>query len=163
MPGYRILVDTNAIVEAHRTGCWKAIVNSCQIETVEEVAVECASGGRLRRDYVPIDVEAMRKRVQVRKVAPEALIDLDLKLGGTVILDKGEHHLSAYALGQSGIWRLCSPDNNSVRAMVKLGLKERLISLEEIAARAGLKPKFKDQYGKKWLRRKTSLFFLEEF
>jgi len=33
--GNRILIDTNAILEAHRVGCWKALCGFFSMETVE--------------------------------------------------------------------------------------------------------------------------------
>lgn len=33
-----VFVDTNVIIEAHRTGCWEALVGSYDVHTVETVA-----------------------------------------------------------------------------------------------------------------------------
>lgn len=163
MARLRVFIDTNAIVEAHRTGCWKAIVGSHCIETVEQIVIECATGDKLRRDYVPVDIEALRARIEVRKVKKQELIDLELKLAGAVVLDEGEKHLIAYAINQKGEWWICSPDNYSVRAAIKLGIKDKLISLEKIAVESGVRPSLKSQYGKKWLRKKITQLLFEEF
>ena len=34
-PGQIVLADTNVIIEAHRTGCWKVLANHFAIHTVE--------------------------------------------------------------------------------------------------------------------------------
>jgi len=44
MPGKRVFVDTNVIIEAHRVGCWNALCGSFSIETVEKCLQEATSG-----------------------------------------------------------------------------------------------------------------------
>ena len=39
MKGQRVLVDTMVVIEAHRIGCWNALLHSFQIETVEQCIV----------------------------------------------------------------------------------------------------------------------------
>jgi len=50
-----VLTDTNVIIEAHRTKCWRAVVNAFKVETVEKCCEEAATGDKRRADYVVID------------------------------------------------------------------------------------------------------------
>ncbi len=44
-----VLVDTNVILEAHRTGTWRALTGGYRVETVEECVTETQTGFQLRR------------------------------------------------------------------------------------------------------------------
>jgi hypothetical protein len=67
-------MDTNVIIEAHRTKCWGAVVNVFKVETVEKCCEEAATGDKRRADYVVINVEAMKKSVLIH---PVTLLDPD--------------------------------------------------------------------------------------
>ena len=43
-PGQIVLVDTNVIIEAHRTGCWKVLASHFPIHTVEKIVEETDIG-----------------------------------------------------------------------------------------------------------------------
>jgi hypothetical protein len=49
-----VLMDTNVIIEAHRTKCWGAVENAFKVETVEKCCEEAATGDKRRADYVVI-------------------------------------------------------------------------------------------------------------
>lgn len=44
-----VLVDTNAIIEAHRTGVWRALAGGYQVESVEDCVIETQTGFQWRR------------------------------------------------------------------------------------------------------------------
>ena len=44
-----LLVDTNTIIESHRTGSWQALVGGYRVETVELCVMETQTGFQLRR------------------------------------------------------------------------------------------------------------------
>jgi hypothetical protein len=129
--------------------------------TVERIAEELAAGDRFRSDYVDIDVEELPSRITVEKVEQTEIINLELELAGKVIMDEGEKELLAHARSRSGEWTICSPDNSSIRAAIILGIHERLISLEDLARKAGSRPVLEKQYREKWLRRKVTQFLLD--
>ena len=54
-----LLVDTCAIIEACRTGCWNAISKNFRVETVDECIVE-AQTGKAQRIYPPIPEQELR-------------------------------------------------------------------------------------------------------
>ena len=56
-----MVLDTNVIIEAHRTKCWGAVVNAFKVETVEKCCEEAATGDKRRADYVVINVETNEK------------------------------------------------------------------------------------------------------
>lgn len=62
-----VLMDTNVIIEAHLTRCWRAVVNAFKVETVEKCCEEAATGDKRRAGYVVIDVEAMKKSVLIHQ------------------------------------------------------------------------------------------------
>ena len=47
--GSEVLIDTNAIIEAHRVQCWAAICGYFALETVGECVAECGTGDSDRR------------------------------------------------------------------------------------------------------------------
>ncbi|MEA1928565.1 MAG: hypothetical protein U9N73_10185, partial [Candidatus Auribacterota bacterium] len=85
----RIFIDSNAIIESHRTRCWNAITGHHRIETVGKCVEECGTGEQDRDGYVEIDVEALRRRIPIRAVQIEEIIALELRLGGLAVLDPG--------------------------------------------------------------------------
>ena len=44
-----MLVDTNVILEAHRTGSWRALAGGYAVETVEDCVTEPQTGFQRRR------------------------------------------------------------------------------------------------------------------
>lgn len=149
--GHIVLMDTNVIIEAHRTRCWRAVVNTFEVETVEKCCEEAATGDKRRADYVKIDVEAMRKSVVVHSVGLLELAELETRLAEPDRIDPGEKHLLAHALKRTGIWHVSASDRAAVRAGNELGLLERFVSLEALARTAGLSPQFRNHFTEKWL------------
>ena len=81
-----------------------------------------------------------------------------------IALDRGEEALWAHTLGREGDWFLCGPDRASLRCGVRLGFRERIVSLEALLEGVGHRPKItlKDHYTKKWLEKTLAEFVLAE-
>jgi hypothetical protein len=79
-------------------------------------------------------------------------------------LDVGEWSLWAHALTRSDAWVLCGPDKASMRFGVRLGLRERLMSLQGLLDAAGFRPRaeLKLAYTSSWLERTLGELFLAE-
>ena len=134
-----VLVDTNAIIEAVRTGCWSAIAAHFELETVEECRAESLRGDSTRPSYVSV-TEAQLDLAATRPVTAVQRATLALRCACADGLDDGERDLIAHAIARPDEWQLCSPDKASIRAAVELGCHERLVSLELLARRAGVRP-----------------------
>ena len=163
-PSKPILVDTNAIIEAHRVRGWRALASSYQIETVEDCVTETQTGFQNRPPEQQIDVQALRSSLgEIHPVGNLEQATLALRIQG-ISLDLGEKSLWAHALGRNDLWLLCGPDKASLRAGVRLGFRNQIISLESLFDRIGHKPRvsLKDVYTKKWLRKTLSQLVLEE-
>ena len=160
--GDRIYVDTNAILESHRIKCWNAIASRFTLCTVEKCVEECATGNLVGAG-IEVDVAALRLKVKVEEVSTAERIQLNLRLGGSVILDAGEEHLIAKAILQKNAWMLCSPDKAAIRATCLLKFGDRLVSLEELASGSGheIAAKTKEHHLKKWLERQRTAITLE--
>ena len=57
-----VLVDTNVILEAHRTGSWWALTGGYGVETVEDCVTETQTGFQRRRPERRIDEARLRDR-----------------------------------------------------------------------------------------------------
>lgn len=57
-----------------------------------------------------------------------------------ITLDSGEASLWAHALHRDDAWLLCGPDKASLRFGIRLGFRERLVSLERLLDDAGHRP-----------------------
>ena len=79
-------------------------------------------------------------------------------------MDVGEESLWAHALGRNDRWVLCGPDEASLRCGVRLGFRERLVSLQELLDGASHRPRvaLKRHYTKKWLDGMLGEFVLTE-
>jgi hypothetical protein len=160
--GDRVYVDTNAILESHRIKCWNGIASRFSLCSVEKCVEECATGN-LSGAEIEIDITGLRSKVVVEEVNVQERVQLNIRLGGRVILDAGEEHLIAKAVLQKNAWMLCSPDKAAIRAVGLLNLGDRLVSLEELAQSCGqaIGGKTKGHYLKKWLENQKTILALE--
>jgi len=132
----RVLLDTMAIVEAHRVACWNGLTGYFSAETVEECVVESATGNENSRCPIPVDLDTLRTRVTVHPVSDEMLAALRLAAKG-VFLDAGEEHLLAFTAASSDVYVICSADGACMRVAKALGILDRLVSLETVAEKVG--------------------------
>lgn len=161
------LVDTNVILEAVRIEVWKAITGGAEVHTVEECVAESRRGDRYSDSYVSVEEVDLDRLIGVHTVEERDRATLGLKLGD-IALDDGERDLYAHCLsrGESPEWILASPDRAAIRAAVRLGWTERLVSLEEVARQVGcpssklgrLRPHFRST----WLQSVRTDALLEE-
>ncbi len=153
--GDRILIDSNAIIEAHRLRCWLNLIAFFSIETVDMCARECAGGQQLHRDYVPVDTNALRNKITVHDVTDAMRLELICREASAVDIDDGEHDLLALALTlPDNVFLICSPDKACMKVAAKMGLSNRLVSLEALADRVGRRNlRLKRNYTEQWHRR----------
>ncbi|MDA3934204.1 MAG: hypothetical protein PF630_07770 [Gammaproteobacteria bacterium] len=159
--GERILVDTNVIIEAHRVGCWNAMVSQFKLITVEKVIEETQTGHQNRLPEQNINEAELRAGFhQISTVTRTQLatIDLDYVDHG---LDDGEHHLVALAATlEDAMWLLNSPDKGTIRFCSRAGWLDRLTSLEAMADAHGLPHgrHLRGNHTNGWLRRQINQF-----
>ncbi len=159
-----VLLDTNVIIASHRIGAWKALAGGCLVETVEDCVTETQTGFQMRRPEQMIDASDLRASlVSVHAVGDRERAELAVRIEG-IALDRGEEALWAHALGREGGWFLCGPDKASLRCGVRLGFRERIVSLETLLESVGHRPKvvLKDPYTKKWLERTLAELVFDE-
>ena len=134
-----VLVDTNVIIEAWRVGGWKALIGRHAVETVEQVVTETQTGAQNRRPQARIDGRELKRTLaSVHAVSDGARATLAIEVFD-IALDPGERDLWAHALQRPDTWVLCGPDKASLRVGVRLGLRDRLVSLETLWKAAGYK------------------------
>lgn len=138
-----VLIDTNAVIEAVRTGCWAAITGQLAVETVQACRDELLAGSASELPgYVPVGEEHLERLRAVHEVDEVTRAEFKLAYTGADGLDAGEHDLLAHAHAMaSGDWVLCSPDKASIRAAVSLGHGDRLRALEKLIQMVGASAK----------------------
>lgn len=158
-----VLVDANVIIEAHRTRTWRALSSGLRVETVEACVAETQTGFQRRRKEEAIDLAELRSSLAaVHSVSVRERAELALRKGG-IALDEGEDALWAHALGRDDAWLLCGPDKASLRCGVRLGHRERLVSLEELLKRVGHRPSgLRTAYTRKWHDQTVGQLYLDE-
>lgn len=147
-----VLVDTNVILEAHRTKTWRALTGGYRVETVEECVTETQTGFQLRRPERQIDGVELRGRLStVHTVEDLDRASLAIKVGN-IALDEGEAALWAHTLSRTDNWVLCGPDRASLRCGVRLGFRERLVSMQELLNAVGNRSgiALHEAYTKRW-------------
>ena len=160
-----VLVDTNAIIEAHRTRSWRALTQGRRIETVDACVMETQTGSQLRRNEEAINASELRKSLAtVHSVGEREQAELASRKGN-IALDEGEESLWAHALTRNGTWVRCGPDRASLRCGVRLGYRERLVSLEELLDSVGHRPaaELRPANTKKWHDRVVGEMYVEEW
>ena len=97
--GTTVLVDTNAIIEAHRAGAWRALTGAYPVETVEDCVAETQTGFQRRRAEQMINVNELRASLaSVHSVSNLERAEFAVQVRG-IALDLGEESLWAHALG----------------------------------------------------------------
>lgn len=152
-PQSHVLVDTNVIIESHRIGCWKTLINHFAVDTVEKCVEECATGNQRGFNPVPVDVAALVNDVKPKKVGQQELNALTVRYSEAQYLDPGERHLLAYAMTLENVFLVCSPDKMCVIAGAKLGILDSFISLEELAEKAGARAQLRDNFKARFMER----------
>jgi hypothetical protein len=160
-----ILVDTNVILECWRVDCWRALVGGYTVETVEDCVIETQTGYQQRRAEQQIDQAALQASLAaVRKIG-------DVERAAAVVrdplfsyLDIGEQSLWAHALTRADAWVLCGPDKASLRFGVRLGLRDRLVALEDLLRDVGHRPRvtLRTNYTSGWLTKTLAELLMME-
>lgn len=150
-----VLVDTNVILEAHRTRSWRALTGAYGVETVEDCVAETQTGFQRRRRELQIDAGELRDSLKaVHSVETRERAALAVRVPD-IALDRGETSLWAHALNRDDAWILCGPDRASLRCGVRLGFRERLVSLEGLLDDAGHRTRtaLRPAYMRQWHQR----------
>ena len=153
--GTSVLLDTNAIIESHRVGAWRALAGGYRVETVEDCVTETQTGFQLRQPEQSIVASELRASLAgEHAVDNRERVELAVRIEG-IALDRGEESLWAHALGRDDNWFLCGPDKASLRCGVRLGFRERIVSLEALLEGVGHRPRIalKHHYTRKWLEK----------
>ena len=127
------------VIEAVRTGCWKAITGQQHVVTVTTCADELQSGDSSAPGYVIVTAEYLA-RASVEPLPPLAAAKFRLQYPDADGMDPGERDLLAFASTRTDDFQLCSCDKAAVRAAHVLGWIERVVSLEAIAQGVGARP-----------------------
>ena len=163
-PGAVILVDTNIIIELHRTGSWPALTGAYRVVTVEDCVTETQTGYQRRSPERLIHLNELKTSLsELGNVNEQDRTRLRVQISN-LHLDRGEESLWAHALARSGKWFLCSPDKSSLRAGVRLQKRDHLVSTEELLERAGHRPlkRLRSQFTKQWMYQQTIEILLDE-
>lgn len=154
-----ILMDTMVIIEAHRVGAWKAMVNKFHIETVNQCVQELDTGNLRQENPVHVDTDSLG--IQVNAVSDSERTALTLKCPAAANLDDGERDLLAYAVTLSNVFYLCGPDKAFMRVSHILGLLDRFIPLESMLDGNPGKKQVKRHYTEKWLNEEKTKIKLD--
>jgi hypothetical protein len=150
--GAHVFADTNVILEAHRTQCWKVLTKRYQMDTVWRCVEECETGNQRTRNPIYVDTDSLKKIIHPKSVSDEDVAALYMRHPNSIDLDVGERELLAYALKiEHEIFLLCSPDKACIRAAFHLGFMDRYVALENLTEKIGLNPSLKRNFTKKWM------------
>ncbi len=159
-----VLVDTNIILETHRTGSWRALSGGYPVETVEDCVAETQVGFQRRRAELQIHEGELRNSLKaVHAVENRERAALAIRITG-ITLDRGEASLWAHALSRTDAWVLCGPDRASLRCGVRLGFRQRLVSLEDLLDNVGNRSRttLRPAYTRRWHKRVIGELLLME-
>lgn len=159
-----VLADTNVILECCRTGSWRALTGGYRVETVEDCVIATQTGFHRRRPEQKIDVRELRVSLTaVHVVTDRERAELAVRVSH-IALDRGEASLWAHAVHREDAWVLCGPDKASLRFGVRLGFRERLVSLERLLDDVGHRPNptLRTAYTRRWHDRTVGQLVLVE-
>ena len=159
-----VLADTNVILECYRTASWRALTGGHRVETVEDFVTETQTGFQRRRAEQQIDGSELRASLAaVHEVSSRERAALAVGVSN-IALDRGEASLWAHAVHRGDAWVLCGPDIASLRMGIRLGFRDRLVSLERLLDDVGHRPKLalRVAYTRNWHDRTVSRLILAE-
>lgn len=156
--GDRVLMDTNAIGDAHAIKGWNALRKAFKLVTVSECVDEATRPNRAGEVLVDKTATALAAELEVCPVDDAMRFRLLEELNNAVALDAGERDLLALALSEGrSIWRLCGPDKATLRAMYRIRRLDRMVSLEELLHLAGVNTRnLEHKETKAWLSQKRT-------
>ena len=157
-----VLVDTNVIIECHRTRLWNVLSGAYRIETVEDCVIETQTGFRRRQHAQLIDETYLRRRLHAVHLVDARSSAEVMAAQRNPRLDLGEAALWAHALHRTDNWVLCGPDYASIQYGFENGFRDSLISLEALLDEAGHRRKvaLQSHYTKNWLNNLISNLIL---
>src|SRR5262245_14323323 len=91
-----LLVDTMIVIEAVRTGCWRAITGQRTVVTVAECSEELLRGDAVEPSYVTVSPDDIG-RMTISTVTPIEAAGFRLRYADADGLDRGERDLLAHA------------------------------------------------------------------
>lgn len=158
--GQRVLVDTNVVIEAHRTGCWKTIAGYFAMETVEKVIEETQTGAQNRAPHTWIDAAKLRASLRHIAVVTDEMRARFHLAHPDAALDPGELDLLIHAetIDASDAWLLNSPDMAAIRHAHRRGWLDRVVSLEAMNAhlKGRLCTALRQNFSEAWLSTKRT-------
>ena len=159
-----VLADTNVILEAHRTGSWRALAGGYPVETVEDCVAETQADFQRRRSVIRVNEGELRDSLNaVHSVGNRERGGLAVRIPD-IALDRGEASLWAHAMTRTDAWVLCGPDRASLRCGVRLGFRQRLVSLERLLVDVGHRSRtnLRPAYTRRWHERVLGEILLME-
>lgn len=158
-------MDTNVILEAHRTASWRTLASRHRLETVTECVTETQTGALRRSPADRVDETALRASLSaVHDVSPGERAAALLRDAYLSRLDAGEAALWCHALSRPDAWMLCGPDAVSLRLGVRLGFRQRLVALETLLSTIGHRPRvaLHRNYTRAWHEERVAMLAVEE-
>jgi hypothetical protein len=155
----RVFADTNVILEAFRTHCWKAINSHFSIETVEKCVEETLTGNPSDSRHIAVPPADLHAGLAAQHSVTRNQLAALVPYAACATLDDGEKHLlawlSASKLQPSTFIVITTADKAALVAVHALGWLDHTISLEELARKAGVGRTNLDalalQYREDWL------------
>ena len=128
-----LIVDTNVILETHRTGSWRALSTRHSIETVEKRVKETQTGAHKRDSKHRIDENSLRESLSAvhTVTAKQRVTALELN-NDYSSLDLGERDLWAHVISRTDDWMFCGPDIASLKFGIRTGYRDHLVALERL-------------------------------
>lgn len=161
-----VLVDTNVIIEAVRTGTWNALTGALRIQTVEECRAEARRGEATRPGYVPVSELDLARLDTVHSVSMHDRAEYLISDPEAVAMDPGERDLFAHVhqllKAGDGMWVICSSDKASIRAAVRIAIADQVRSLEALCNAVGTRARvpLKPHHEERFLRRYRTEYLL---
>jgi hypothetical protein len=170
MPKIRVFADTNVILEAFRTGCWRAISHHFAVETVEKCVEETLTGNPADPRHIAVTPADLNTGLAGQHpVTRKEIATLVLSQPSCSTLDDGEQHLFAWLFANkllpSQVILVTTADKAALVAAHELGWLDSMTSLEDLARKAGVGRVNLDalalQYREDWLSRIKTKIKLE--
>jgi hypothetical protein len=131
------------------------LINRREVPGRRHFDLETQTGRQRRRVEQQIDRNVLRATLKaIHPVSDAEKAAALLRDDQVRFLDAGEMMLWAHTLGRADVWVLCGPDKASLRVGIRLGFRDRLVSLEgnqhHLASSEAMgRPSFRNVYSPK--------------
>jgi len=149
-----VLLDANIVIESHKIGVWKKLIESVEIVVSSIVAYKESHFYSEKEGGIPapINLKQLIQNGKIKEISatPEEITDLINYFDKVFIFGMDDGEIESLSLIKSGKLKdtyFCSSDGPAIQALAMIGHSNAGISMEALLKETGLQKGLEHQFG----------------